>query len=155
MDKWLLKFILHLSQKVSLPVNNFLYPLLSREIIIPDKLVLELRKVYAFLVEIQPTYTDAAEFIFKSDESVEKLIQILGPNLFESASFPSDLDKSTLFLETLWLKEKMILSTILENKFNPILPILLITGLPEEVIQFIQMKIAGDQYLLFQDATNK
>lgn len=155
MDKWLLKFILHLSQKVSLPVNTFLYPLLSREIIIPDKLVLELRKVYAFLVEIQPTYTDAAEFIFKSDESVEKLIQILGPNLFESASFPSDLDKSTLFLETLWLKEKMILSTILENKFNPILPILLITGLPEEVIQFIQMKIAGDQYLLFQDATNK
>jgi hypothetical protein len=154
-DRWILKFIFHLAQKANSPIKAFLYPLLSKEIVIPDKLVSALRKIYQTIIETQPTGSDAGNFIYKSNESIEKLIHILGSQLFEEASIPSTLDKSSLFLEILWLKEKIILSKIIENKFNPMLPILLESGLPDEGIQYIQMKMAGENYLIFQEVTNK
>jgi hypothetical protein len=78
--------------------------------LIPSRLIKELRQIYAFIIEKSPTYSDTVDPIFKSDESMEKLIQILGAKLFEDDSLPADIDKATLFLEILWLKEKDILS---------------------------------------------
>jgi hypothetical protein len=154
-DKWLLTFILKLSQKAKIPVKTFLYPLLGKEILIPSRLIKELRQIYAFIIEKSPTYSDTVDPIFKSDESIEKLIQILGAKLFEDDSLPTDIDKATLFLEILWLKEKDILSKIENNRFNPLLSILLVTGLSEEAIQFLQMKMAGESYPVFIEGINK
>jgi hypothetical protein len=154
-DKWLLKFILKLSQKAKIPVKSFLYPLLGKDILIPGRLIKELRQIYAFIIEKSPTYSDTVDPIFKSNESLEKLIQILGANLFEDDSLPADIDKATLFLEILWLKENDILSKIVENRFNPLLPVLLVTGLPEEALQFLQMKMAGETYPVFMEGIQK
>jgi len=154
-DKWLLKFILKLSQKAKIPVKTFLYPLLGKDILIPDRLIKELRQIYAFIIEKSPTYSDTVDPIFKSNESLEKLIQILGAKLFEDDSLPADIDKATLFLEILWLKENDILSKIVENRFNPLLPVLLVTGLPEEALQFLQMKMAGETYPVFMEGIQK
>jgi hypothetical protein len=154
-DKWLLKFILKLSQKAKIPVKIFLYPLLGKDILIPGRLIKELRQIYAFILEKSPSYSDTVDPIFKSNESLEKLIQILGANLFEDDSLPADIDKATLFLEILWLKENDILSKIIENRFNPMLPVLLVTGLPEEALQFLQMKMAGETYPVFMEGIQK
>jgi hypothetical protein len=154
-DKWLLTFILKLSQKAKIPVKTFLYPLLGKDILIPSRLIKELRQIYAFIIEKSPTYSDTVDPIFKSDESMEKLIQILGAKLFEDDSLPADIDKATLFLEILWLKEKDILSKIDNNRFNPLLSILLVTGLSEEAIQFLQMKMAGESYPVFIEGIHK
>lgn len=154
-DKWLLKFILKLSQKAKIPVKTFLYPLLGKDILIPGRLIKELRQIYAFIIEKSPTYSDTVDPIFKSNESLEKLIQILGANLFEDDSLPADIDKATLFLEILWLKENDILSKIVENRFNTLLPVLLVTGLPEEALQFLQMKMAGETYPVFMEGIQK
>jgi hypothetical protein len=154
-DKWLLKFILKLSQKAKIPVKTFLYPLLGKDILIPGRLIKELRQIYAFIIEKSPTYSDTVDPIFKSNESLEKLIQILGAKIFEDDSLPEDIDKATLFLEILWLKENDILSKIVENRFNPLLPVLLVTGLPEEALQFLQMKMAGETYPDFIEGIDK
>jgi hypothetical protein len=148
-DKWLLKFILKLSQKAKIPVKTFLFPLLGKDVLIPGRLIKALRQIYAFIIEKSPTYSDTVDPIFKSNESMEKLILILGESLFEDESLSPDIDKGSLFLEILWLKENDILSKIIENRFNPLLPVLLVTGLPEEALQFLQMKIAGETYPVF------
>ena len=153
-DKWLLKFILKLSQKAKIPVKTFLYPLLGKDILIPGRLIKELRQIYA-LIEKSPTYFDTVDPIFKSNESLEKLILILGERLFEDESLSPDIDKANLFLEILWLKENDILSKIVENRFNPLLSVLLVTGLPEEAIQFLQMKMAGETYPVFIEGIHK
>jgi hypothetical protein len=154
-DKWLLKFILKLSQKAKIPVKIFLYPLLGKDILIPGRLIKELRQIYAFILEKSPSYSDTVDPIFKSNESMEKLILILGESLFEDESLPADIGKATLFLEILWLKENDILSKIIENRFNPLLPVLLVTGLPEEALQFFQMKMAGETYPVFMEGIQK
>lgn len=154
-DKWLLKFILKLSQKAKIPVKTFLYPLLGKDILIPGRLIKELRQIYAFIIEKSPTYFDTVDPIFKSNESLEKLIQILGAKIFEDDSLPADIDKATLFLEILWLKENDILSKIIENRFNPLLSVLLVTSLPEETLQFLQMKMAGETYPVFIEGIDK
>ncbi|MFN6062510.1 MAG: hypothetical protein ACK49K_04405, partial [Bacteroidota bacterium] len=154
-DKWLLKFILKLSQKAKIPVKTFLYPLLGKDILIPDRLIKELRQIYAFIIEKSPTYSDTVDPIFKSNESMEKLILILGESLFKDESLSPDIDKGSLFLEILWLKENDILSKIIENRFNPLLPVLLVTGLPEEALQFLQMKMAGETYPVFIEGIQK
>ena len=154
-DKWLLKFILKLSQKAKIPVKTFLYPLLGKDILIPDRLIKELRQIYAFIIEKSPTYSDTVDPIFKSNESMEKLILILGEGLFKDESLSPDIDKGSLFLEILWLKENDILSKIIENRFNPLLPVLLVTGLPEEALQFLQMKMAGETYPVFIEGIQK
>jgi hypothetical protein len=154
-DKWLLKFILKLSQKAKIPVKTFLYPLLGKDILIPGRLIKELRQIYAFILEKSPTYSDTVDPIFKSNESMEKLILILGESLFEDESFSPDIDKGSLFLEILWLKENDILSKIIENRYNPLLPVLLVTGLPEEALQFLQMKMAGETYPVFIEGIQK
>ena len=154
-DKWLLKFILKFSQKVKIPLKTFLYPLLGKDILIPSRLIKDLRQIYAFIIEKSPTYSDTVDPIFKSNESIEKLMQILGTKLFEDDSLPEDIDRATLFLEILWLKEKDILSKIVENRFNPLLSILLVTGLSEEAIQFLQMKMAGETYTVFIEGIKK
>lgn len=154
-DKWLLKFILKLSQRAKIPIKIFLYPLLGKDILIPDRLIKKLRQIYTFIIDKSPTYSDTVDPIFTSNESIEKLIQILGAKLFEDDSLPADIDKATLFLEILWLKEKEILSKIVENKFNPFISNFLVTGLPEEAIQFLQMKMAGENYPVFIEAMHK
>ena len=154
-DKWLLKFILKLSQKAKIPVKIFLYPILGKDILIPGRLTKELRQIYAFILEKSPTYSDTVDPIFKSNESLEKLILILGESLFEDESLSPDIDKGSLFLEILWLKENDILSKIIENRFNPLLPVLLVTGLPEEALQFLQMKMAGETYPVFIEGIQK
>ena len=154
-DKWLLKFILKLSQKAKISVKTFLYPLLGKDILIPGRLIKELRQIYAFIIEKSPTYFETVDPIFKSNESLEKLILILGERLFEDESLSPDIDKATLFLEILWLKENDILSKIVENRFNPLLSVLLVTGLPEEAIQFLQMKMAGETYPVFIEGIHK
>ena len=154
-EKWLLKFILKLSQKTKIPVKTFLYPLLGKDILIPGRLIKELRQIYAFILEKSPTYSDTVDPIFTSNESMEKLILILGERLFEDESLSPDIDKATLFLEILWLKENDILSKIVENRFNPLLSVFLVTGLPEEAIQFLQMKMAGETYPVFIEGIHK
>ena len=154
-EKWLLKFILKLSQKAKIPVKTFLYPLLGKDILIPGRLIKGLRQIYAFILEKSPTYSDTVDPIFTSNESMEKLILILGERLFEDESISPDIDKATLFLEILWLKENDILSKIVENRFNPLLSVFLVTGLPEEAIQFLQMKMAGETYPVFIEGIHK
>ena len=154
-DKWLLKIILKLSQKAKIPVKSFLYPLLGKDILIPGRLIKELRQIYAFIIEKSPTYSDTVDPIFTSNESMEKLILLLGERLFEDESISPDIDKATLFLEILWLKENDILSKIVENRFNPLLSVFLVTGLPEEAIQFLQMKMAGETYPVFIEGIHK
>ena len=154
-EKWLLKFILKLSQKAKIPVKTFLYPLLGKDILIPGRLIKGLRQIYAFILEKSPTYSDTVDPIFTSNESMEKLILILGERLFEDESLSPDIDKATLFLEILWLKENDILSKIVENRFNPLLSVFLVTGLPEEAIQFLQMKMAGETYPVFIEGIHK
>ena len=154
-DKWLLKFILKFSQKAKIPVKTFLYPLLGKDILIPGRLIKDLRQIYLFIIEKSPTYSDTVDPIFTSNESMEKLILILGEKLFEDESLSPDIDKATLFLEILWLKENDILSKIVENRFNPLLSFLLVTGLPEEAVQFLQLKMAGETYAVFIEGIEK
>ncbi len=43
---------------------------------------------------------------------------------------------------------------LFERKFNPAIPFLLVNGLPEEALQFLQMSIAGESYNELINASN-
>lgn len=154
-DHFFLKVISRLANKLKTPLKTFIFPLLKTHTVIPDKLTKTLRLVYETIITKDPTYTETVEIPFKAAESIEKLIEILGSSLFNSISLPENADKTTLFLEVLLAQRELILEKLFENKFNPNISFLLVNGLPEEALQFLQMSIAGESYNELTRASNE
>ena len=153
-EHFLLKVISKLANKSKTPIKTFIYPLLKTNSVIPDKLTKTLRLVYETILEKNPTYAETVETTFKASESIEKLIDILGNSLFNEFIGNEDTDKTTLFLEVLLVQRELVLERLFERKFNPAIPFLLVNGLPEEALQFLQMSIAGESYTELINASN-
>jgi hypothetical protein len=153
-DHFLLKVISKLANKSKTPLKTFIYPLLKTSSIIPDKLTKTLRLVYETILEKNPTYAETVETAFKAAESIEKLIDILGNSLFNEFIVNEDTDKTSLFLEVLLVQRELVLERLFEHKFNPAISFLLVNGLPEEALQFLQMSITGESYTELINASN-
>ena len=153
-EQFLLKVISKLANKSKTPIKTFIYPLLKINSVIPDKLTKTLRLVYETILEKNPTYSETVETTFKASESIEKLIDILGNSLFNEFIENEDSDKTTLFLEVLLEQRELVLERLFERKFNPAIPFLLVNGLSEETLQFLQMSIAGESYHELINASN-
>jgi|GEM_PF-2047941 len=153
-DHFLLKVISKLANKSKTPLKTFIYPLLKTSSVIPDKLTKTLRLVYETILEKNPTYAETVETAFKAAESIEKLIDILGNSLFNEFIVNEDTDKTSLFLEVLLVQRELVLERLFEHKFNPTISFLLVNGLPEEALQFLQMSITGESYNELINASN-
>ena len=153
-DHFLLKVISKLANKSKIPLKTFIYPLLKTNSVIPDKLTKTLRLVYETILEKNPTYAETVETVFKAAESIEKLIDILGNSLFNEFIITENTDKTSLFLEVLMVQKELVLERLFEHKFNPAISFLLVNGLPEEALQFLQMSIAGESYNELISASN-
>jgi hypothetical protein len=153
-DHFLLKVISKLANKSKIPLKTFIYPLLKTNSVIPDKLSKTLRLVYETILEKNPTYAETVETAFKAAESIEKLIDIIGNSFFNEFIVNEDTDKTSLFLEVLLVQRELVLERLFEHKFNPAISFLLVNGLPEEALQFLQMSIAGESYTELINASN-
>ena len=145
-DHFLLKVITKLANKSKVPLKIFIFPLLKSQNVIPDVLTKSLRLVYETILDKNPTYIESVEIPFKASESIEKLIGILGPDIFNTLSLPENIDKSSLFLEVLLAQKELVIGKLYENKYNPNISNLLVNALPEEALQFLQMSMAGELY---------
>jgi hypothetical protein len=153
-DHFLLKVMSKLANKSKTPIKTFIYPLLKTNSVIPDKLTKTLRLVYEKILEKNPTYAETVETVFKAAESIEKLINILGNSLFNDFMLNEDTDKTSLFLEVLLVQRELVLERLFEHKFNPAISFLIVNGLTEEALQFLQMSIAQESYNELINASN-